>query len=67
LELSVGSSVTLEIFNIKGQRVAKPHQGRLPAGTQELVVALPDQPSGVYFYRIGVNGNCSIGKMVLLK
>jgi len=67
LELPVGSSVALEVFNIKGQRVAKAFEGRLPAGTQELVLALPDQPSGVYFYRMEVNGNCSIGKMVLLK
>ena len=67
LELPLGSSVTLEVFNLKGQRVAKPFEGDLPAGTQELVLALPDQPSGVYFYRLDVNGNCSIGKMVLLK
>jgi len=66
LELPHGALVTLEVFNLKGQRVAKPFEGKLSGGEQELIFALPDQPSGVYFYRIGVNGNCSIGKMVLL-
>ncbi|MFQ5869513.1 MAG: M14 family zinc carboxypeptidase, partial [Candidatus Zixiibacteriota bacterium] len=67
LELPLGGYVALEIFNLKGQRVAKPFEGDLPAGTQKLVLALPDQPSGVYFYRLDLNGNRSIGKMVLLR
>jgi murein tripeptide amidase MpaA len=67
LELPHGALVALQVFNLKGQRVANPFEKRLPAGTQELVLALPDEPSGVYFYRLEVNGNCSIGKMVLLK
>jgi len=67
LQLSGQGLVALEIFNLKGQQVSEAFKGRLSGGRHELRIALPDQPSGVYFYRLCVNGRNSLGKMVLLR
>jgi len=45
------SAVTLEVFNIVGQRVALLLQGEMGPGTQR-VEWLADVPSGIYFYRL---------------
>ena len=64
--------VSLEVFNILGQRVATLSSGRLPEGIQKTGWQGTYQngraaPSGIYFYRLKTPDGSLVRKMVLLK
>lgn len=69
IEYSVprNSRVTLEVYNVLGQKVATLFSGVQNAGTYEVNFNAAKFASGVYFYRLEANGFSSARKMMLLK
>ena len=67
------STVTLVVYNILGQEVARLlDRRRLEAGYEEVTFKAGDVPSGVYLYRLSAEGGenrsyVKVMKMVLLK
>ena len=71
--------VTLEVFDVRGVKVATLENGRLAAGDYEREFSIADNPllsnaaAGVYFYRITATGTgndqsfTSMGKMIYMK
>jgi serine protease AprX len=67
LELPQAATVTLDIYNIIGQKLATLVNGHLEAGRHSYVWDGTDYPSGVYFYRLSVDSQSITRKMLLLK
>jgi len=65
--LSQAGSVSLSIYNIRGQRVAIPLQNFLSVGEHTITWNGSDFPSGVYFARLQAGVSSKSIKMVLLK
>ena len=61
------SNVTLEIFNILGQRVTTLADGSFSPGVHQMTWTAADQASGVYFYRLTADGFEETRKMMLVK
>ena len=61
------SDVKLQIFNIRGQVVATPFDGDLPAGSHTINFNASNLPSGVYFYKIIAGEFSDVKRMVLVK
>jgi hypothetical protein len=64
------AKVTLEIFNMNGQKVASLKQGRQPAGYHKAKWNATQFSSGMYFYRLkaqGVQSFTKVKKLLLLK
>ena len=71
-DLKADASVTLDIFNVLGQRVLEENHGTMNAGKYNEVVNMDRFASGVYFYRIAAVGNngerfVSTKKLLLMK
>jgi len=66
-DLPSPGSVTLEIFDLLGRRVASLAKGTQSAGTYSILFNGFDLPSGLYFYRLHAGTFIQIQKMVLLK
>jgi hypothetical protein len=59
--------ITLEVYDLLGQRVALLLQKSLPEGVYEITFSAPHLPSGIYFYKIqGKNVNTA-KKMILIR
>ncbi len=72
ISLSAAQAVTLEIFDLRGQKVRAVCSGNLPEGISTFVWDGTDTrnkpvSSGVYLYRLTVPGNCITKRMLLLK
>jgi hypothetical protein len=67
LELARASNITLDIFDILGQKLGIIFDGPLPEGTQHFVWDAAGNSSGIYFYRFRADDKIEIGKMLLLK
>ncbi|PIV80657.1 hypothetical protein COW53_08480 [bacterium CG17_big_fil_post_rev_8_21_14_2_50_64_8] len=65
--LGEDSRVQVEIFNLRGQRIATLLDNELPAGPHGVVWHAGQQPSGTYFYRITAAGNITTGRCELVK
>lgn len=70
--LDVASEVRLEVFDLRGRRVATPFAGRLGAGAQAIAWEAVDAggaalPAGVYLARLASGEGEQFGKLVLLK
>ena len=61
------SGVTIEIYNIVGQRVATIYEGFQDAGEHSIHWDSSAFPSGVYFARLEAGGQSQTVKMMLLK
>ena len=61
------SGITIEIYNIVGQRVATLFKGIQQAGAHSIIWDASAFPSGVYFARLEVGKGSEGMKMVLLK
>ena len=66
-DLPSPSSVTLEIFDLLGRRVAILAKGVRPAGNYSIPFDASTLPSGLYFYRLQAGAFIQTQKMVLLK
>ncbi|MFA6470832.1 MAG: T9SS type A sorting domain-containing protein [Candidatus Latescibacterota bacterium] len=60
-------SITLEIYNISGQKVATLDSGRKSAGKHTAVWNARGFPSGLYFYTLRAEGYVKTGKALLMK
>jgi len=73
LELPQRSKVRLEIFNVKGQKIAVLFEGIKESGWEKVRYNAAALPSGIYFYRITAEGLerggkfVDVGKMLVLK
>jgi hypothetical protein len=65
--LPKASDVTLEVFNIHGQRVATVEKGFKSAGTHNVSFNASGLASGVYLYRLTAGGVTRMNKMMLIK
>lgn len=66
--LPVNADVELAIFNMLGQQVGVLHQGQLSAGFHNMTWNASDQSSGIFFYRLTVDGKiAAYKKMTLIK
>jgi hypothetical protein len=61
------AQVTLEIYNVLGERVATLYSGMQKAGAYEVSFDASRYASGVYFYRLQAGSFSSVKKMMLLK
>jgi hypothetical protein len=61
------SRITLTVFNLKGQEVARLAEGKKEAGYQEVQFDGKDLESGVYFYRLQAGNFVQMKRFVLLK
>ncbi len=59
--------VRLEIFDLRGNRITTLEDDRLASGRHSLTWDAGDTPSGIYFYRLAVDGTARSGKIILLK
>ena len=59
--------VTLDVFNITGQKVATLVNGRMAAGRHDVLFDASDLPSGIYFYRLSAGSFQDMKRMVLIK
>ncbi|HEY9164531.1 MAG TPA: LamG-like jellyroll fold domain-containing protein [Candidatus Kryptonia bacterium] len=71
-DLKEASTVTLEIYNVLGQRVMEQEYGTMSAGRYDESISMGRFSSGVYYYRISAVGNdgqkfTSVKKLVLMK
>jgi len=61
------SDVTIEVYNVRGQRVKTLIDDRRPAGWHTVRVEGNDMASGVYFYRMQAGNYTETKKMSILK
>jgi hypothetical protein len=66
-QLSKRSTVSLDIFDAAGRKVANLAAGAKPAGTYHVQFDGSSLPSGVYFYRLQTQDNVQTKKLILLK
>ena len=70
--IPIASQVTLTIYNITGQEIAKIHNDFAEVGKYKATWNGMDNngikaPSGVYFYEVSSDNRIAKGKMLLLK
>jgi hypothetical protein len=61
------SDVTIEVFNLLGQKTATITEGLMPAGNHTVTWDASDVASGVYYYKISAGDYSAIRMMTLLK
>ena len=66
-DLVNSGKVNLSVFNAKGERVAELLNSKMAAGTHSVDFNGANLNSGVYFYKLDVNGVVASRKMVLTK
>jgi hypothetical protein len=66
-DLPQGGDVLLKVFNIIGQEVATLLNGRMNAGSHEVVFDASRLTSGAYVYRLSSGSNVASQRMLLIK
>jgi len=66
-DLKQAGLVTLKVYNSVGQEIATLVNGQLSAGRHSAIFNATGLPSGIYFYRLSVNGYSEVKKMELIK
>lgn len=61
------SNVSLDIFNVLGQKVSTLINGQLSAGQHSVEFNAEDQPSGIFFYRLAYDDGAITKKMIFIK
>ncbi|OQX89500.1 MAG: hypothetical protein B6D65_02820 [candidate division Zixibacteria bacterium 4484_93] len=64
--ISEGMDVTLDVFNLRGEKVANVASGYYEAGSYRVKFS-GDFPSGIYIYRLNAGNKNLSGKLILLK
>ena len=59
--------VNLEIYDIMGRKIAMLADGHLDAGSYDYIWNAPEVSSGVFFYRVSIDGYSETARMTLLK
>ena len=67
LNMSSTEMVSVGVYNVMGQLVSTIHSGELAAGVHSFTWNGADQPSGVYFARLNIDGAVSSAKLMLIK
>ncbi|MEW5925587.1 MAG: T9SS type A sorting domain-containing protein, partial [Candidatus Zixiibacteriota bacterium] len=65
--LPVSCQVSLDVYNIAGQKVASVADGQFEAGHHSVIWDASSQASGIYFYRLKAGEFVETRKMMLLK
>ena len=65
--LSESGQVSLNIFNVLGIQIATLVQEYKSSGNHSVVWKAENEPSGVYYFQLNVNGKLATKKMLLLK
>ncbi len=63
--MPVSQKVTLELYNVKGQKIAAFHEGMISAGTHELNFET-NVPSGIYFMKMQTESETRMEKFIIL-
>ncbi|MCF7912310.1 MAG: PKD domain-containing protein, partial [Candidatus Cloacimonetes bacterium] len=66
-ELAGDEMVRIEVYNIKGQKVATVLEQEMTAGAHSIVWNAQGQNSGIFFLRFEADGECDVKKVILLK
>ncbi len=61
------AAISLSVYNMVGEKVATLAEGQFQAGTHSVEWNASAHASGVYFYRLNVDGATLSGKMTLVK
>ncbi|MBD3233288.1 MAG: PQQ-binding-like beta-propeller repeat protein [candidate division Zixibacteria bacterium] len=61
------TTAVVEIYNIKGQKIATPINRSLSAGAHQVSWDASAYSSGVYFYKVKTDGEVYTGRMTILK
>ncbi|MFC1529033.1 T9SS type A sorting domain-containing protein, partial [Candidatus Latescibacterota bacterium] len=59
--------VTVEVYSVLGQRVAKILDGNMPAGQHTVVFQADELAAGIYFYTVKASGMMKTKQMMFLK
>jgi len=65
--IPVSGEVSLEVFNLQGQKVMTLFEGYQSAGAHNAVFDASNLASGVYVYRLVAGTNVQVRKMMLIK
>ena len=67
LQLTQASDVSVEVYDILGRRVANLTEGMAAAGIQQLSWLPQNEPAGLYFIRLSIDGAVNTKSLVLVK
>ncbi len=59
--------VTLTVYNALGEVAMEVMDGRLEAGFHQITLSASELTSGIYFYRLQINGFAAVRKMIVMK
>ena len=65
VELNESANLSLEVFNLMGQKVYEINAGHVYAGTHQLKIDGNDLQSGVYFYTVKADASSVTHKMII--
>ena len=65
--LTAAAGVRLDIYDLRGRRLATLAEGDLPAGTHQRTWDAAGLPSGLYAYRLVAGGRFHAGKLQLVR
>lgn len=65
--LSVRGNVKLEVYNMAGIRIAELDKGVRSIGSHEVHFSAKNLASGIYFYRLNLDGHIETRKMLVIK
>ena len=65
VNLTQATDLSLEVFNLTGQKVYEVSNGHSNAGTHNLVINAENLSSGVYFYTVNAGNNTVTKKMII--
>jgi hypothetical protein len=66
-DLPTSATVRLDVFDALGRRVTRLHDGELPAGSHSVTFDAEGLASGIYLFRLNVDGESFTRRAVLLK
>lgn len=66
-DLKESGHTVVKVYNMLGEEVMTLVDGHLEAGPHRVMVSASDLNSGIYFYKIRVNGFTAVKKMIVMK